>query len=114
MEPGMCALIETSAFFMAWQEALPVGILKFNVDGAARGCPRPASIEGILRDSSHKVLGNFNKSVDIVDSNLTKLLAVKEAIGIFSASQWVDSHCMVIESDSANVVKWVRYPNTVP
>ncbi|XVF57148.1 hypothetical protein PTKIN_Ptkin06aG0180700 [Pterospermum kingtungense] len=90
------------------------GILKFNMDGAARGCPGPTGIRGILWDSSHKVISMFSKLVGIIDSNLAELLAVKEAIGIFSASQWVSSHCMVIESDLANVVKWVRYSNTVP
>ncbi|XVF46753.1 hypothetical protein PTKIN_Ptkin03bG0053700 [Pterospermum kingtungense] len=57
----------------------PEGILKFNVDGATKGYPGPAGIEGILWASSSNVLRVFSFSVGVVDSNLTELLAVREA-----------------------------------
>ncbi|XVF55660.1 hypothetical protein PTKIN_Ptkin06aG0054600 [Pterospermum kingtungense] len=90
------------------------GCLKFNTDGAARGQPGSAGIEGLLRDSSGKILAAFSKSIGVADSNLAELLAVKEAFGIFGASIWVNSHALTIESDSMNIVKWVLNPRSVP
>ncbi|XVE69060.1 hypothetical protein DITRI_Ditri09bG0119300 [Diplodiscus trichospermus] len=59
--------------------------LKFNVDGSALGQPGYAGVG-----------------------------AVMEAFVLFSASCWVTSHKLALESDSANAVKWVKDPISAP
>ena len=56
------------------------GLLKFNVDGAARGKPGPAGVGGVLRDHKGDVLLMFSKNVGIKESNETEVLAILEAL----------------------------------
>ena len=65
---------------------LNVGVLKFNVDGAAKGKPGPAGIGGVLCDSGGVVLVMFSKHVGIMKSNEAKVLAILEAVRIFAYS----------------------------
>ena len=92
----------------------PIGFLKFNVDGSAVGKPGPAGIGGVLRDDHENVKIVFSKAVGIMDSNLTELLAVREAFIVFAASKWAKTHSLLIESDSSNVVNWIKCPQSAP
>lgn len=47
----------------------PPKMLKWNVDGSAKGKLGPAGISGILRDEIRRVIANFAASVGIRDSN---------------------------------------------
>ena len=94
--------------------ALPCGFMKFNVDGSSVGKPGPAGIGGVLRDNSTAVKAVFSKSIGVADSNVAELLAVREAMHIFLSSSWMNSHKLIIESDSSNVVKWIHDPQSVP
>ncbi|OMO82752.1 hypothetical protein COLO4_22852 [Corchorus olitorius] len=69
-----------------WQKPA-VGCLKFNVDGFSLGKPGDASID---------------------------VLAVKEALSIYSTSCWAQMFPLTIESDSSNTVKWVKDPSSAP
>ena len=70
-------------------------------------------IGGVLRDNAITVKMVFSKPVGVADSNVAKLLAIREAIHIFISSYWVHSHSLIIESDSSNVVKWIHNPYNV-
>ncbi|XVE80003.1 hypothetical protein DITRI_Ditri14bG0103700 [Diplodiscus trichospermus] len=61
---------------------------------------------GILRDSSANVLMVFSKSIGVTDSNLAELLAVREVFILFTSSERVQSHNLVVESDSKDVKEW--------
>ncbi|XP_021290660.1 uncharacterized protein LOC110421389 [Herrania umbratica] len=98
---------------MEW-EKLQKGSLKFNVHGAARGCPRPAGVRGILRDSSGEVKVIFSKSIGTADSNLAEILEIREAFLIFLALQWREHQQLIIESDSSNAVKWTTGVSIAP
>ncbi|XXG74166.1 hypothetical protein AAC387_Pa07g2955 [Persea americana] len=63
-----------------------VGLLKFNVDGAAKGKPEPAGIGGVLRNSGGLVLVMFSKHVGTMESNRVEVLAILEAVRIFASS----------------------------
>ena len=91
-----------------------MGYFKFNVDGAAKGKPGPAGIGGILRDENGKVWLRFSKSIGITESNEAEIYAIREAMLIFSASRWVPSIGLMIESDSKNAVGWVEHPSDTP
>ncbi|EOY13586.1 Uncharacterized protein TCM_032186 [Theobroma cacao] len=88
--------------------------MKFNVDGAARGCPGPAGIGGILRDHRGYVKIIFSKAIGGADSNLAETMAVREALLTYSVSRWKENHKLLIESDSSNAVKWTNHPDTAP
>eukprot|EP00268_Persea_americana_P068029 TRINITY_DN9427_c0_g3_i1.p1 TRINITY_DN9427_c0_g3~~TRINITY_DN9427_c0_g3_i1.p1 ORF type:complete len:256 (+),score=22.30 TRINITY_DN9427_c0_g3_i1:1157-1924(+) len=82
--------------YVHWSPS-PIGMLKFNVDGAARGKPGPASIGGVLRNSRGEVLFMFSKSVGVCDSNKAEVLAILEALQYFSR---FFNGILVVESDS--------------
>ncbi|OMO58103.1 hypothetical protein CCACVL1_25585 [Corchorus capsularis] len=81
------------------------GVLKFNVDGAAKGKPGLAGICGILRNHQGNTLAKFSKSIGIAESNEAELLAIKEAFLIFGASRWANAYILEIETDSYNALK---------
>ena len=62
----------------------PLGMLKFNVGGAARGKPGLASIRGVLHNDKGEVLFMFSKYVGARDSNEAEVLAILEALRRFS------------------------------
>ena len=78
------------------------------MDGSSIGKLGPDGIGGVFRDNAAVVKMVFSKPVGVTNSNVAKLLAIKEAILIFIASCWVHSHNLIIESDSSNVVKWIH------
>ncbi|EOY16102.1 Uncharacterized protein TCM_034977 [Theobroma cacao] len=90
------------------------GQLKFNIDGAAKGNPGEFGIGGVLRDSHGRVFMTFSKATGVGDASRAELLAIKEALFIYVASNRVDSHQLVLKSDSVNVIKWVKCPEIVP
>eukprot|EP00268_Persea_americana_P068026 TRINITY_DN9427_c0_g1_i1.p1 TRINITY_DN9427_c0_g1~~TRINITY_DN9427_c0_g1_i1.p1 ORF type:complete len:120 (+),score=19.95 TRINITY_DN9427_c0_g1_i1:825-1184(+) len=88
-----------------------LGVLKFNVDGAARGKPRPAGIGGVLRNSKGEVLFTFSKPIGIRDSKEAEVLAILKALCYFS--RFFHGN-LIVESDSSNVVAWVSNRKTNP
>lgn len=78
-------------------------VLKSNVDGAARGKgkPSPTGLSGALRDSKGIVSCMFSKSVEIRDSNEAKVMAILEALKLFS--QYFQGR-PIVESDSYNAI----------
>ncbi|WRX23931.1 Cytochrome P450 - like 10 [Theobroma cacao] len=87
---------------VSW-ECPPIGWLKFNIDGAVRGCPSHLSIGGVLQDETGAVKLIFSKKVGWGDANLAEVLAVRKAMVLFATSSWVNSNNIIIESDSKNV-----------
>ncbi|XWS25060.1 hypothetical protein CRYUN_Cryun27aG0038400 [Craigia yunnanensis] len=64
----------------------------------------------MLRDCSVTVKIIFSKAIGVIDSNVAKLLAVREAMHIFLSSRWARSLKLIIEIDFANVVNWIHNP----
>ncbi|EOY19890.1 Uncharacterized protein TCM_045280 [Theobroma cacao] len=77
---------------------------KSNVDGAARGCPSPSSMGGAMRDHEIRVKILFSKPPGHGDSNVTEILAIKDAFYLFATSLWCSTHSLIVESDSSNFV----------
>ena len=82
----------------------PFGVLKFNVDGAARGKPRLAGIEGKLCNNKGEVLFMFSKHVGVCDSNEIEVFAILEALRCLARNFL--GH-LIVESDSSNAMDWV-------
>ncbi|EOY16579.1 Uncharacterized protein TCM_035385 [Theobroma cacao] len=90
------------------------GMIKFNVDGAAIGCPGDAGIGGLLKNEKGETLIKFSKAISRGDSNLAEYLGIKEAFILFSNSIWANNYFLVIESDSRNAIKWINDPQKTP
>ena len=80
-------------------------MLKFNVDGVAKGKPMPVGIGGGLRNSEGNVLALFSKHVGCMESNEAEVVAFLEAIRIFTSTS--SRSRLVVESDSLNAISWV-------
>lgn len=88
--------------------------VKFNVDASICSESSIAGIGGLLRDHMGSVLLKFIKSLGVIDIGLAELLAVREALVIFRASQWFGHKVLIVETDCANVVKWLGKPDSAP
>ncbi|XVE62301.1 hypothetical protein DITRI_Ditri06bG0107200 [Diplodiscus trichospermus] len=90
------------------------GYLKFNVDGSSRGKPGPVGIGCILGDHLGRERIRLSKSIGVEDSNVSELLAIREAFIVFATSKWTQSNPLIIKSDSKNAVNWILKPNDAP
>ena len=79
-----------------------VGVLRFNVDEAAKRKPGLGGIGGVLRDGGGLVLVMFSKHVGTMESNEVEVLAILEAVRIFASSSFNSK--LEVESDSLNVI----------
>lgn len=89
----------------------PFGALKFNVDGAAIRKSGPAGIGGVLCYHKGEVTLMFSKNAGSKESNEAEIMAVLEALCIFSAFFPTK---LIVESDSENAVRWVSHHGTNP
>ncbi|KAK3219243.1 hypothetical protein Dsin_013213 [Dipteronia sinensis] len=92
---------------IAWNPPLGL-VLKFNVDGSARGNPGNAGIGGVLIDNTGKVLGLFSEHVGILDSNSAEILAIHRAVSLCAESTSLIGKDVDIVSDSKIAVSWVN------
>lgn len=102
------------AFLMArkalyWSAAPTNGELKFNVYDVARGKSGPARLSGyaIVKE----FLAIFSKHVGCLDTNEVKLLAILEALHMFTSHFYAS---LVVESDLTNDVHWVSSSTISP
>lgn len=70
----------------------------------AKGKLGLAGIEGVLRNSDEIVLAMFSKHVGCMESNEAGMVAILEALQIFTPSF---NTKLVVESDSMNGISWV-------
>lgn len=79
------------------------GVLKFNVDGAARGTPGRGGIGGVERDWSGEVRGYFSKSVGVVYAYEAEVLAIRHALDFCKD---FNLRHVCLESDSTLAIGW--------
>ncbi|KAK3222316.1 hypothetical protein Dsin_009341 [Dipteronia sinensis] len=83
------------------------GVLKFNVDGSAKGSSGPPVMRGVLRDLIGKVLCLFSFFLGIQDLITAEIMAIHKACDIVqSSSSWCGRN-VVISSDSMVAMSWV-------
>ncbi|EOY07562.1 Uncharacterized protein TCM_021964 [Theobroma cacao] len=90
------------------------GEMKYNVDGAAPGCPGKVGIGGIMRDEEGNTKIVFSKAIGVEDASVAEVRAVREAFLTFAGSKLVATYSLIIESDSKNAVKWTNKPSEAP
>ncbi|EOY13284.1 Uncharacterized protein TCM_031809 [Theobroma cacao] len=73
-----------------------------------------ARIRGVLTDKKGSIFLLFSMSMGVMDSNTTELLALSKGFQVMATSKWANSHRVVFESDSSNLVSWVRSTHNIP
>ena len=87
---------------------------KWNVDGSSLGKSGPSGIGGVLRNHNGILLGIFSLSVGILDSNVAELKAVVKAIELSASNYRLHHKHIIIECDSATVIRWMNNPHNRP
>ncbi|MFQ6635590.1 hypothetical protein Gotur_011212 [Gossypium turneri] len=98
--PRLCVLCSKGVgprLGIVWH-APPCGVIKFTVDGAARGKSGPAGCGGVLRDHSGKILVIFSGLLCILESKEAELRSIILALE--------NAQKIIVESDSKVVILW--------
>ncbi|XP_039069815.1 uncharacterized protein LOC120216460 [Hibiscus syriacus] len=88
----------------------PIDFVKVNVDGAMDRIWLKGGIDGLLRDEKGMVLGSFSERVGSDPLILAELLAIKRCLLLFLESGMSVNRRLILESDSAMVVDWIKNP----
>lgn len=80
--------------------------LKWNVDASLNPMIHKSAVGGVLRDHKGKFIWVFSSPIPWVEINHAKILAIHRAIQLFLAHDSIQGQKLIIESDSANAVKW--------
>lgn len=83
-----------------------VNTLKWNMDASLSPLELKSSIGGVLRDHNNNFLCISSSPIPCVKINHENMLAIHQAIKIFMAQDNLKLHRLIVESDSANAVKW--------
>ncbi|EOY20435.1 Uncharacterized protein TCM_046029 [Theobroma cacao] len=78
------------------------GFTKFNIDGAARGCPSPFGMGGAMHIHEKHVKILFSKPLGHGDSNMAEILAIKQAFYLFVAFSWDHDHINCLKNKIKN------------
>ncbi|GJY56303.1 reverse transcriptase [Tanacetum coccineum] len=107
IECSLCCSGDVSKDQRPSQWCLPDDV---NVDGLAKGKPGLAYIGGLLRNTEGVVVALFSVPVGVMDSNVVKVLAMKDACKMLNKKVELNSVKVVIESDYLNAVSWAHTP----
>ncbi|XP_039056340.1 uncharacterized protein LOC120199270 [Hibiscus syriacus] len=88
------------------------GQMKFNVDGSAT--KESAGCGGVLRTADGHVVSMFFGPVTEVNSDYEELVAIKNALEVFTESCWCGKSVLIVESDSKIVLNWVQNSSVRP
>ncbi|KAK3221456.1 hypothetical protein Dsin_008481 [Dipteronia sinensis] len=83
-------------------------VLKFNVDGSARGSPGQAGIEGVLRDQDGNVLRSLSTNIGWQDAITAEIRAIDRACELCASKTELMGKRIIISSDSMTVVSWIN------
>lgn len=90
------------------------GHLKWNVDASLQPTLNKTSIGGVLRDSDGNFLCLFSSPILHMEINIAEIFAIHKALKITQGSNKFKNSRLIIESDSANAVKWCNEKNGGP
>lgn len=84
------------------------GFIKWNVDASVTGNQDSSAIGGVLRNDMGIFMCVFSSLIPPMEINSAEIFAIFRAIKISLAFDHLKHSPMIIESDSANVVRWCR------
>lgn len=80
--------------------------LKWNVDASLQAFSQKSAIGGVLRGSDGKFMCLFSSPIPLMEINHAEVFAIHRALKILMASSHLRLSNVIVESDSANAVKW--------
>ena len=92
----------------------PDNFMKWNVDASLQPLSQKSAIGGVLRGSDGKFKCLFSCPIPLMEINHAEVFAIHRAIRILLASDYLNSSGVIIESDSANAVKWCNGETPAP
>lgn len=84
----------------------PLGTLKWNVDASLNSSLSLSAIGGVLRDHNGCFKCLFSSPIPCIEINSAEILAIYRACKITMSMDVLKSQKLIIESDSANAVRW--------
>ncbi|XP_021841155.1 uncharacterized protein [Spinacia oleracea] len=84
----------------------PTYALKWNVDASLNPITSKSSIGGVLRDHNGNFMCLFSSPIPFMEINHAEILAIQRALKISMNSDRMIFSSLIVESDSANAVKW--------
>ncbi|XP_056694952.1 uncharacterized protein [Spinacia oleracea] len=84
----------------------PTMVLKWNVDASFNPILQKSAIGGVLQDSLGHFKCMFSSPIPLMEINAAEVFAIHRAIKISLSCFQIQDHSLIIESDSANAVKW--------
>lgn len=84
---------EVDFYFLFFLVYTPTCSLKFNVDEATKGKSIPASMEGVLHKYKGEATLMLYKNTGVKDSNKAEVLAIQEALQIYSSHKPKEVNC---------------------
>lgn len=84
----------------------PHSVLKWNVDVSLNQFISKSAIGGVLRDHTGKFLCLFSSPIPLMEINHAEIFAIQRALKITLHSNMLQNNSLIVESDSANAVKW--------
>ncbi|KAE8678072.1 hypothetical protein F3Y22_tig00111445pilonHSYRG00097 [Hibiscus syriacus] len=88
--------------------------IKLNVNGAWLEICNASGIGGLFRDALGHTFFSFSLPVGSCSAPSIEFLAIKQGIYLFKDSKWFSKYNLVIESDSAATISWVKNPSKAP
>ncbi|XP_056688576.1 uncharacterized protein [Spinacia oleracea] len=84
----------------------PKDTLKCNVDASLNSTLHRLSIGGVLRDSNGSFICMFSTPMPTMEINSAEVFAIHRALKVYTSNDMLANQALIIESDSANDVRW--------
>ncbi|KAL4383374.1 hypothetical protein GQ457_15G025730 [Hibiscus cannabinus] len=83
-----------------------MGVLKFNVDGAAK--VNKVSCGGVLRHEERILRALFSGQLEDFGAGFAELMAIKMVLELFIEACWEGTASLIVKSDSEVVLNWLK------
>ncbi|XP_048503097.1 uncharacterized protein LOC125498844 [Beta vulgaris subsp. vulgaris] len=81
-------------------------VIKWNVDASVQPIHSRSAIGGVLRDHNGKFICLFSSPIPFMEINSAEIIAIHRAIKISLTRDMCKGAKIILESDSANAVRW--------
>lgn len=84
----------------------PLDFIKWNVDASMNPTFPMSAIGGVLRNDRGQLMCVFSSPIPLIEINSAEIMAIYRAVQITMAYENLKNVKIMIESDSANAVRW--------
>lgn len=95
----------TKPYNVSWSPP-PSGYIKWNVDASYDHSLPHAAVRGVLRSSEGHFMCVFSSPIPLMEINVAEVFTMFRALKITRSCEGIDKSKFIIESGSANAVRW--------